>query len=87
MGRQPQWPRAVHSLGLTQRCQLTQIALRSLRRRALRRWAWQLLARYTFTFAMENAVLDNYVTEKVYHPLMAGRCARLHSTLEHPRAP
>jgi hypothetical protein len=47
----------------------------------------QLLARYTFTFAMENAVLDDYVTEKVYHPLMAGRCVRLHSTLEYPRAP
>jgi len=34
-----------------------------------------IMARYKFTLAFENAVARDYVTEKFYHPLMAGSVA------------
>ncbi|XP_052816699.1 alpha-(1,3)-fucosyltransferase 10-like [Mya arenaria] len=33
---------------------------------------YHLMARYKFTLAMENAICDDYVTEKVWRPLMLG---------------
>ena len=33
---------------------------------------YKLTARYKFTIAIENAVCDDYVTEKVWRPLMLG---------------
>lgn len=41
---------------------------------------YKLQAKYKFSFAMENAICDDYITEKIWRPLMVGSVPIIHGS-------
>lgn len=41
---------------------------------------YSLQAKYKFSFAMENAICDDYITEKLWRPLMLGSVPIIHGS-------